>query len=128
MTVGSRLFADGAGRDLVAADVAVGAGWGDDAPVVTIRAGSNDSRGAIDVLSDGSNQAQATATVTVTFTKAYDAAPIVVVGGDIADLGAAGAATHGWNVGAVSTTAFTVTLDTIPVDAKDYGFSYVVVG
>lgn len=130
MAVGSALNANGAGRDLVDDDVALGVGFGDGVDVAaTIQAGSNRSRGKIDVLADGSNEAQATATVTVTFPEAYDEVPVVVVSRSIEDDASAGdTITKNVIVKSVATTGFVVVCDTIPVDAKTIGFSYVVVG
>jgi len=126
---GTKIRADGAGRALVAGDVAVGAGWGDGAVTTTIKAGSNTSRGRITVLSAGANQAQATATVTVTFPVAFSEKdnPVVVVSRDTKDEAASGAITIKPVVKDCTKTGFVVVLDTVPVTAKDYGFSYVVV-
>lgn len=127
MAVGSRLKADGAGRDLVAADVTVGAGFGTTA-TAEIASGSNDSRGRISVTSGGTGQAQATATVAVAFTEAYDEIPVVVCVRDHKDEGTDAAATVGVKVSTVSTTGFTLQSTTLPVSGEETGFAYIVVG
>ena len=128
MAVGSKLAAGGSGRDLVAGDVAIGVGFGDAATAVTIRAGSNRSRGKIDVLAGGSNQAQATATVTVTFPEPFDEVPTAVVSRSTEGDAAAGdTITKNVIVKSVSKTGLVLVCDTIPVTAKTIGFSYVVV-
>jgi hypothetical protein len=122
MTVGAVIKADAAGRDLVAGDVALGAGWGT-SPVLAIQAGSNQSRGVLTITADAT-AAQATATVTVTFPKPFDEAPTVVVsrhGGDAA-------AGEGFEVVSTSTTDFVAVKKEIPVDTEVIGLAYVVVG
>ena len=127
MTTGARVLADGAGRDLVAADVTVGVGFGSTA-TKEIAAGSNDSRGRISITSSGTGQAQATATVAVVFTKAYEEIPVVVVSRDHTDEGTDAAATVQPDVLVVSKTGFTLISNTLPVSGEETGFAYVVVG
>lgn len=121
MAVGSKLSGHGAGRDLVAGDVALGAGWGT-APVLDIQSGSNRSRGVLNITADAT-AAQATATVTVTFPEAFDEAPVVVVSRQGGDAGAA----EGFEVVSTSTTGFVVVKSEIPVDTEEIGLAYVVV-
>jgi hypothetical protein len=121
MAVGSKISGHGAGRDLVAADVELGAGFGT-APVLTIQAGSNRSRGVLTIEADAT-AAQATATVTVTFPEAFDEAPVVVVS---RHGGTAGAA-EGFEIVSTSTTGFVAVKSEIPVDTETIGLAYVVV-
>lgn len=122
MSVGSVLNADGAGRDLVAGDVALGAGWGT-TPVLAIQSGSNRARGVLTITADAT-AAQATATVTVTFPEAYDVAPVVVVCRDGGDA----AAGEGFEIVSTSETGFVAVKKEIPVDTEVIGLAYVVVG
>lgn len=126
MTVGAVLDATGAGRDLVAGDVAIGAGWGTVA-TKAIKAGSNRTRGRIDVTASTTGPAQATATVTVTFPEPYDEIPFAVVARDVEGEAANGdTITKGVYVKSVSKTTLVLQADTIPVDTKILGFSYLV--
>lgn len=127
MAVGSRLKGDAAGRDLVAGDVVIGAGFGTTA-TAEIAAGSNDCRGRISITSNGTGQAQATATVAVTFERPYDDIPVVVVARDHTDEGTDAAATVEVHVNAVTKTGFTLISNTLPVAGQETGFSYIVVG
>ena len=126
MTVGSVLNAGGAGRDLVAADVVLGAGFGT-APTTDIATGSNRSRGRITVLADAT-AAQATATVTLTFPEPFDDIPAVAVSRDKTDETNGPADTEGFIVASVTTDAVVFIKKEVPVDTEDCGFSYVVVG
>src|SRR5438132_1190187 len=67
------------GTPVVAADFALGAGFGSTSPVAVV-AGSDDRHGQIAITCSGSGFAQATATVTLTFKDGgYGAAPFAVV-------------------------------------------------
>jgi hypothetical protein len=121
MAVGSKLSGHGSGRDLVDADVALGAGWGT-SPVLDIESGANRSRGVLTITADAT-AAQATSTVTVTFPEPFDEVPTVVVsrsGGDAA-------AGEGFEVVSVSETDFVAIKTEVPVDTEVIGLAYVVV-
>jgi hypothetical protein len=126
MSTGSALLAGGAGRDLVAADIALGAGFGT-TPVLDLAAGSNRSRGRITVLADAT-AAQATATVTLTFPEPFEEIPAVVCVRDKTDEDNGPADTEGFIVSAVTTDDVVFIKKEIPVDTEDCGFSYVIVG
>lgn len=126
MAVGSPLNADGAGRDIVAADVVVGAGFGT-TPVLDIASGSNRSRGRFTVLADAT-AAQATATVVLTFPEAFDSVPVVTCVRDKTDETNGPADTEGFIVASVTATAVTFIKKEIPVDTEDCGFAYTIVG
>lgn len=108
----------------VAADFALGAGWGGTA-TVTVAAGSTDQRGRINITASATTPAQATATVTFTFKDgAYAAAPFaVVLLGDndqaVAEAGATDVAT--------TTTTLAWTHGVLPVAGKIYNYTYVVI-
>lgn len=128
MAVGSVLDAGGAGRDLVAADVAIGAGWGGTATKAVV-AGSNRSRGRINVTASATTPAQATATVTITFPEPFDTPPFVVASRDMTDEGANGdLVTNDVYVDSVTETEVVIQSAIIPVAAKVTGISYVCVG
>ena len=116
-----RINADGAGPDLVAADVTVGAGFGSTA-TKAIKAGSNDMAGAVTVTSSGTGQAQATATIAVVFKRALDYIPVVVVSRG----GGTAAMTVFPQVTAVSATGFTIRSNTLPVASETTEFCYLV--
>lgn len=110
---------------VVAADFALGVGWGDGTPTVEVVAGSTDQRGTIIVTSDGASQAQATATVTLTFTDgAYASAPFAIV--QLVDNDNAVTTAQPQDVTA-TTTALSWTAAVTPVDTKIYTFTYLVV-
>lgn len=109
----------------VAADFALGAGWGSTASV-SVRAGSTDQRGWITITSSGSGQAQATATVTFTFkdgayaaTPPYASAVLVNSSNAITETGATATA--------CTTTALSWTHSVLPVTAKTYTYAYLVI-
>lgn len=120
---GGRL--DGSNATAVtAANFAIGAGWGGTA-TFTVASGSTDQRGTINITASATTPAQATATVTLTFVDgAYASAPFaVVLLGDntqaVAETGAVDVAT--------STTALSWTHSVLPVAAKVYNYTYVVI-
>lgn len=127
MAVGSVLQADGAGRDLVAADVALGAGFGTTATKV-IAPGSNRSRGSVIVTSAGTGQAQATADIVITFPEPFDEVPFAVVGRGGINAGGTAVVTVFPKVKAITKTALTINGNTLPVAAETTEFSYAVVG
>jgi len=128
MAVGSVLDAQGAGRDLVAADVTLGAGFGTTATKV-IAPGSNRSRGSVIVTSAGTGQAQATADIVITFPEgAFDSAPAAVVARGGINGGGTAVVTVFPKVKAITVTALTINGNTLPVAAETTEFSYVVVG
>ena len=116
-----RLYCDGAGRELVDADLTLHANWGTGA-VATIADGSNDQRGSISINSE-TTSVGASPTVIVTYAQAWSHAPFVIVcKGDAAD-------TEEFAVTASTTTAFTVQLIGTPSGGDvDYAFNYFVVG
>lgn len=123
-TDGGRL--DGSiGTAVTSANIAVGAGWGDGAVVVTVAAGSNDQRGSVTIQSVGSNQAQATATVALTFADgAYASTPhaiVMLVNNDNAVTTAQPQSI------ACTTTALSWTQSVLPVATKIYKFTWLVV-
>lgn len=128
MAVGSPLYADGAGRDLVDADVAIGAGWGGTAAAAVV-AGSNRSRGRINVTASATTPDQSTATVTLTFPEPFETAPFVVVTRDMTDEDTDGdLVTNDLYVESVTPTAVVFQSAIIPVAAKVTGLSYIAVG
>ncbi len=113
------------GTPTVAADYALGAGWGTTASVSSVVTGSNDQRGRIAVTSAGTGQAQATATVTLTFHDgAWAAKPwcLVKLVGDTN-----GAAEAPPTSQTETTTTFAWTHAVLPVAAAVYTFEYVCV-
>lgn len=128
MTVGSPLNAGGAGRDLVAADVAIGAGWGGTA-TFAIAPGSNRSRGLITVTASATTPAQATATVTITFPEAFADVPVAITSRDqTVEAGDFDTATAQTYVDSVSKTQLVLQTNTIPTAAKKTGLAYAVIG
>lgn len=121
MAVGSKISGHGSGRDLVAADVDLGAGYGT-TPVLAIVAGSNRSRGTLNITADAT-AAQATATVTVTFPEPFDSVPHV----QVARIGGTAAATNGFELVSADADGFVAVASLIPVDAETIGLSYLVV-
>lgn len=116
-----RISHDEAGPDLAAADVVLGAGWGNTATKV-VEAGSNDMAGRITVTSAGTGQAQATATIAVTFKRPLGFVPVVVAG-----RGGGSAVNSVFpKVTAVSETGFTIVSNTLPVAAETTEFVYTV--
>lgn len=113
------------GTAAVAADFALGAGWGNTASVV-VTAGSNDQAGIITVTSAGTGQAQATANVTFTFKDgAYAAIPRAAL---ITLMSSSNAVTESQPTqGAVSATVLSWRHSVLPVAAATYKFSYVVI-
>ena len=121
-TRGGRLSCE-VGTDLVAGNVALGAGWGDGTLAIT--AGSNDVAGKLVVTAiTGGGLAQATATITVTFADgAYNAAPFIIVTTTNDNSIDTGHAT--WTS---TTTGFVLTFSLLPVTTKIYSFTYAVIG
>jgi hypothetical protein len=107
---------------IAAADVAIGAGWGNTA-TKTVTSGSNDVAGQIVVTSGGTGQSQATATVVITFKSAYASTPRCVLVTTTNDNSIdTGHATY-----SVTTTALTLTFSVLPVDTKIYKLNYLVI-
>lgn len=119
---GGRLHATNA-TDLTSADFTLGAGWGT-TPILAITAGSNDVSGHFTITCDAT-AAQATATVVIVFTDgAYPNTPHSVV-----TMFSDNAITDSGSVRSVcTTTQVTITCDVLPVDTKDYTFSYAIFG
>lgn len=121
-TAGGRL--DGSiGTAAVAADFALGAGWG--ASTVAVASGSNAQRGQITITcATGGGLAQATATCTFTFPDgAYASAPWVIpfsTNDNSIDTGR-------WAVTTRSTTSVVLTFSVLPVNAKIYVMNYLIV-
>jgi hypothetical protein len=120
MAVGSKLNVDGAGRDLVAGDVSIGAGYGT-GPTLTIEAGSNGAAGHLSIEAEATPAADAE--FTVTFPEAYDRAPVVIVNRQDEDQAAGD-----FRVKTRSATSFTVVFEGTPVANEVYECAYVVVG
>lgn len=114
------------GTAAVAADFALGAGWGDGTLVKTVTALSNAQGGTIAITSVGSNQAQATATVTFTFPDgAYAARPrvcLVQLTDNTSAVTVAQPTAISW-----TTTTLSWTQAVIPVDTKVYTFTWCVI-
>lgn len=123
---GGRLDGSLQKHTLTAANFALGAGWGDGEEVtITVAEGSTDQRGSVTIVSDGSNQAQATATVTLTFADgAYAAAPFALVQLSDNDNAVTTAQPTGITV---TTTALSWTAAVTPVDTKEYTFTWAVI-
>lgn len=121
---GGRLDGSLKGAAPVAANFALGAGWGTTASVA-VAAGSTDQRGRITVTSAGTGQAQATATVTFTFADgAYVAAPFALV--ELTDN--TNAVTEAQPTAkATTTTTLAWTHAVLPVATKTYTFTYGVI-
>jgi hypothetical protein len=118
-----RINANTASRALVAADVAIGVGWGGTA-TFAIGAGSNDQRGSVTVTASATTPAQATATIAITFAQAYEAPPFAVV----CRGGGTGVVTIGFNIVTVTATVLTAISDTVPVAGSIYECIYEVLG
>lgn len=114
-----RLTGDTASRALVAADVAIGVGWGGTA-TIAINALSNDQRGGFVVTASATTPAQATATIAVTFASAYEAAPFALV----CRGGGTGVITIGFAVVTCTKSVLTIIADTVPVAASTYEVFY----
>lgn len=113
------------GTATVAADYALGAGWGTTASVSSVVSGSNDQRGRVQVTSAGASQAQATATVTLTFHDgAWAAKPWCLVKLVQDSNGAAEAPPTAQTE---TTTTFQWTHAVLPVAAATYTFEYICV-
>lgn len=113
------------GTPIVAANIALGVGWGDGANVITVIAGSNDQRGSFTIQSIGANQAQATATVALTFADgAYASVPFAIV--TLANNDNAVTTAQPQAV-ACSTTVLSFTQSVLPVATKIYKFNYHVI-
>lgn len=121
MAVGSPLKADGAGRDLVASDIALHANWGT-SPTLAIGAGSNKSAGALTITAKATTGASPT--VVVTFPEGgFERAPVALVTRGDAVANAAG------EIHAVATaTALTITFDGTPTADQVYVLNYAVIG
>ena len=118
MTVGAKINADGAGPDIVAADVTL-TGFGT-TPVLAIASGSNDARGKFTVTADAVPAADAT--IELAFQKAKDAAPFVFVQRCDEDQAAGD-----FRVTAIDVDGFTITFEGTPVDTEVYEVEYLVV-
>lgn len=115
-----RLLATG-GTTIVAADLALSAGWGSTASVA-ITAGSKDGRGTLTVTSAGTGQA-ANPTVTLTFHDgAFAAAPFAV-----ASSGGGTGAADTWRA-STTTTTLVLTFVGTPVASDTYIVNYQVEG
>ncbi len=108
---------------LVGGDVVLSSGWGNTV-VLTSPSQSNDQRGFLEILCQGSGIG-ANPTVTITFTDgAYTVGPRVVL-----TRGELSAPTTGfWIVSALSTTVLTVQFVGTPQTGNSYKFFYVVFG
>lgn len=113
------------GTPAVAANFALGAGWGTTASV-SVGAGSNDQAGTITITSAGTGQAQATADVTFTFADgAYAATPRAAL---LSLLNSSNAVNEaGQTNGSVSTTQLIWRHGVLPVATKTYKYAYVVI-
>jgi hypothetical protein len=113
------------GTAAAAANVALGAGWGNSA-TLAIRSGSNDQAGAFTVTSAGTGQAQATATITFTFADgAYAAAPRSYI---VQLVNSSNAVTEtGATAATCSTTALAWAHSVLPVATKTYQYNYLVI-
>jgi len=116
------------GTAVAAADFAISAGFGTTA-TKTVRAGSDDEAGHIDVGSAGTGQA-ANPTVALTFkdgkskdTNGADRIPKAVL---VARTDASAAAGI-WGTPVITATGWTVTFQGTPVATQTYGLEYVVV-
>ena len=119
-----RLTGKGAGPELSAADVAIGAGWGG-AATKAVTAGSNDQRGEIVVTASTTTPAQATSTVVLTFKRKFAATPFAVVIQSSNDE----AATMQAPQSVVCTTSqLSFVSSVVPVATKIYKYSYIVLG
>lgn len=119
MAVGSKLNVDGAGRDLVAGDVALHANWGTN-PVLALSSGANRAAGVLTVTAKATTGANPT--IVITYPEAYDKVPAIVVSRGDAVSNTAG------EIHAVSTaTAATITFDGTPTADQVYVINYVVV-
>ena len=119
---GGRLSCE-VGTDLVAGNVALGAGWATEG-AVAIAAGSNDVAGLLTVTCGATSPAQATATITVTFADgAYNAAPFI-----IATVTSNSSIDEGHVTWSSTTTGFVLTFSVLPVSTKVYKFTYAVIG
>jgi hypothetical protein len=104
----------------------LGAGWGTTATLAISVAGANDQRGVVQVTSTGTGQAQATATIAFTFTDgAYAVKPPFAS----AWCNSSTSALTDQLVLACSwtTTVLTMTFPILPVAAKVYLISYLIV-
>jgi len=119
-----RLTGKGAGPELAATDVAIGAGWGGTA-TKAVTAGSNDQRGEIVVTASATTPAQATATVVLTFKRKFAATPFAVVVQSANDEAATVQAPRDI---VVTTTQLSFTASVIPVATKVYKYAYIVLG
>jgi len=121
---GGKLHAGRASDDWVAASrISLSAGWGT-APVLAVQAGSNDSRGQIQVTAKATPGAGPTVTVTFDTSVGFDEVPVVVACRADAVANAVGEV----HVTAQSATGFTLTFDGTPVADEVYKFNYMVVG
>lgn len=117
--LGAREATQQRGIAVVAADFALGAGFGSTASVA-VAAGSDDRRGQIAVTAAGSGFAQATATVTLTFKRGgYAAVPFAQVT-VVSDTSAAGETAYAQ----ATATTLVITHQVLPVTAKVYTYTY----
>lgn len=123
-SAGGRLDGSNA-NPVTAANIALGAGWGNTPATVTVASGSTDQRGSCTVTSKGTGQSQATATVTLTFVDgAYEKTPFAIVMQTANTHAIAEAQPQSQTV---STTALEWTASVTPVDTDTYTFTWLVV-
>jgi len=107
----------------VAANYALGAGWGSTGALVLVGQAPTDQRGKFTVTAGGSGLAQATATVVLTFADgAFTAAPTCIVTTSNDNSLDTGHVT--WTS---TTTALTLTFSLLPVDTKVYTMTYLLI-
>lgn len=111
------------GRALVAADFALGVGWGSTVAAPTVVANSKQDRWKITITSSGSSQAQATATIVFTFPEPYPTAPFAIID-TTNDNSLTAASAFTWSS---TTTALTLTHSILPVDTKIYTVTCILV-
>lgn len=116
---GRRFNAQGAGPEVVAADVAVSAGWGT-GPTVTVADGSNDSRGKITIEAEATPAADPT--ITITFAKAFDSVPLFAICARQDEDQAAGE----FRVTGLTATAAVITFEGTPVANEVYEVAYLI--
>lgn len=109
------------GSAVVAANFALGAGWGAGS-TVAVQAGSTDQRGIVTVTTAGGGQAQATASLTLTFADgAYGKQPF----GRFQLIDTNDALTTAQPIAqTISTTQLACVAAVLPVTAKTYKFFY----
>lgn len=114
------------GTAVVAADFAIGAGWGGTA-TKSVRSGSTDQRGIITITASATTPAQATATIALTFADGAYASTPAFFQWTLLSCDNAVAEPNSFSAQACTTTALTCTFGTLPVATKVYVFSYLVI-